>query len=388
MLIDFFFLLKQNKIPVTITEWLTYMEALSKGLHNCRFNDFYFLTRALLVKNECYFDAFDQCFAQYFRDVEGSLTIDEEFLKWLENPRNQKYLSPEELEFLKHLNVEELRRLLEERLKEQKERHDGGDKWIGTGGTSPFGVRGAHPTGISFGDRRGSGTAMKYALERRYQNYRHDLTLDIRQIQMALKKLRLFKRVGVPDELCLEDTIDETCKNAGELELIFHPERKNRVKVLLLMDTGGSMDPYSDLVNQLFSAAHSLKFFKDFQYFYFHNCVYQYVYKDMAQLNSTMVATADLMQKYDKNYKLIIVGDANMHPAELMEPGGAIYFYPVDTDETPGIVWLTRLRDHFKKAVWINPAGHSGWTINTISRIFPMFQLTINDLEEAVKALI
>jgi hypothetical protein len=364
------------------------MEALSKGLHNCSFYDFYFLTRALLVKNECYFDAFDQCFAQYFRDVEGTLTIDEEFLKWLENPRNQRYLTPEELEFLKHLNVEELRKLLEERLREQKERHDAGDKWVGTGGTSPFGVRGAHPTGISFGDRRGGGTAMKYALERRYQNYRNDLTLDIRQIQMALKKLRLFKRIGVPDELDLEETIDETCKNAGELELIFRPERKNRVKVLLLMDTGGSMEPYADLVNQLFSAAYSLRFFRDFQYFFFHNCIYQYVYKDMLKLESTKVATADLMQKYDKSYKLIIVGDANMHPAELVEPGGQIYYYTLDTDDTPGIVWLSRLRNHFKKGVWINPTGYSGWTINTISRIFPMYRLTINDLEEAVKSLI
>ncbi|MEM3594166.1 MAG: VWA domain-containing protein [Candidatus Jordarchaeaceae archaeon] len=358
------------------------------GLHNCNFDDFYFLTRALLVKNECHFDAFDQCFAQYFKDVEKLLTIDEEFLKWLENPINQKYLTPEELEFLKHLSLEELRKLFEERLRKQKERHDGGDTWIGTGGTSPFGIHGAHPTGISLGERRGIGMAMKHALERRYQNYRHDLTLDIRQIQMALKKLRLLKRFGVPNELDLETTIDETCKNAGELELVFRPERKNRVKILLLMDTGGSMEPYAHLVNQLFSAAYSLKFFKDFQYFYFHNCIYQYVYKDITKAEETKVATADLMQKYDKDYKLIIVGDANMHPAELVEPGGAIYYYSRITDRTPGIIWLARLRNHFKKSVWINPTGYSGWTINMISRIFPMFRLTINGLEEAVKALL
>ena len=387
MLIDFFFLLREKKVPVTITEWLTYMEALSKGLHNCSFYDFYYLTRALLVKNECYFDAFDQCFAHYFKDVELTLTIDEKFLEWLENPLNQKYLLPEELEFLKHLDLEELRRLLEERLREQTERHDRGDRWIGTGGTSPFGIRGAHPTGISFGDRRMGGMAMKYALERRYRNYRHDMTLDIRQIQMALKKLRLLKRIGVPDELDLEETIDETCKNAGELELIFRPERKNRVKVILLMDAGGSMEPYAHLVNQLFSAAYSLKFFRDFQYFFFHNCVYQFIYEDMMNTESTKFPTADLMRKYDKNYKLIIVGDAHMHPAELVEPGGAIYYY-ADPDGTPGIVWLKRLQDHFRKSVWINPSRYSGWTRDKISKIFPMFQLTINGLEEAVKALL
>ena len=387
MLIDFFFLLREKKVPVTITEWLTYMEALSKGLHNCSFYDFYFLTRALLVKNECYFDAFDQCFAHYFKDVELTLTIDEKFLEWLENPVNQRYLLPEELEFLKHLDLEELRRLLEERLREQTERHDRGDRWIGTGGTSPFGIRGAHPTGISFGDRRMGGMAIKYALERRYRNYRHDMTLDIRQIQMALKKLRLLKRIGVPDELDLEETIDETCKNAGELELIFRPERKNRVKVILLMDAGGSMEPYAHLVNQLFSAAYSLKFFRDFQYFFFHNCVYQFIYEDMMNTESTKFPTADLMRKYDKNYKLIIVGDAHMHPAELVEPGGAIYYY-ADPDGTPGIVWLKRLQDHFRKSVWINPSRYSGWTRDKISKIFPMFQLTINGLEEAVKALL
>lgn len=387
MLIDFFYLLREKKVPVTITEWLTYMEALSKGLHNCSFYDFYFLTRALLVKNECYFDAFDQCFAHFFKDVEFTLKIDEKFLEWLENPLNQKYLLPEELEFLEHLDLEELRRLLEERLREQTERHDGGDKWIGTGGTSPFGVRGAHPTGISFGDRRMGGMAMKYALERRYRNYRHDLTLDIRQIQMALKKLRVLKRIGVPEELDLEETIDETCKNAGELELIFRPERKNRLKILLLMDAGGSMEPYAHLVNQLFSAAYSLKFFKDFQYFFFHNCIYQYIYEDIVQSEKTKFPTADLMRKYDKNYKLIIVGDAHMHPAELVEPGGAIYYY-ADPDGTPGIVWLQRLRDHFRKSVWINPTRYSGWTIDMISRIFSMFQLTINGIEEAVKALL
>jgi uncharacterized protein with von Willebrand factor type A (vWA) domain len=363
------------------------MKALSLGLHNCSFDDFYFLTRALLVKNECHFDAFDQCFAEFFKDVDKMLTIDEQFLRWLENPLNHKYLLPEELELLKCLDLKELRHLFEERLREQKERHDGGDKWIGTGGTSPFGIRGSHPTGISLADRREGGIAMKYAMERRYQNYRHDMTLDIRQIQVALKKLRMLKRMGAAEELDLDQTIDETCKNAGELELIFRPERRNRVKVLLLMDAGGSMEPYAHLVNQLFSAAYSLKFFKDFQYFYFHNCVYQFVYRNMLLRESTKFPTADLMHKYDRDYKLIIVGDAYMHPSELVDPGGAIYYYS-DPDATPGIVWLIRLRDHFRKSVWLNPTSHSGWTIKEISKIFPMFPLTINGIEEAVKTLI
>jgi len=384
MFLEFFNLLKEKKVPVTITEYLTFIKALP--LADCSLDNLYYLARALLVKSEGYFDIFDQCFAYYFKNIDVKFTIDDNILEWLMNPENMKYLSPEEIEMLKSLDLEELKRLFEERLKEQDERHDGGNKWVGTGGTSPFGDMGYHPSGLSFGNKHRMGKAMKLAMARRYKNYRHDLTLDIRQIQVALKKLRRLKRIGCEDELDLDETIDTTCRNAGDLELIFRPPRKNNVRVLLLMDAGGSMDPYADVCNQLFSAAYNVKFFKDFKYFYFHNCIYQYLYKDMYQSQKEAVATQDVLRKYDKKYKLIILGDAHMSGSELLESGGSMYYN--DPDMVPGIVWLKRLRDHFDKAVWLNPTSYSGFTKQQIAKIFPMFPLTIDGLEDAVRKLV
>jgi len=384
MFLDFFLLLKKYKIPVTITEYLSFLKALP--LADCDLTNFYYLARAFLVKNEGYFDIYDQCFYNYFKDVPMALTIDETILEWLMNPKNRRYLTPEEIAMLKALDLDELKRLFEQRLREQKERHDGGNKWIGTGGTSPFGRGGYHPTGISLGLTHNSGTAIKLAVQRRYQNYRHDLVLDIRQIQMALKKLRRLKREGREDELDLDETIDKTCKNCGDIELVFRPERKNNIRVILLMDAGGSMDPYAATCSQLFSAAYNVKFFRDFKYFYFHNCIYTYLYKDIEQTNKSKIPTQDIIRKYDKHYKLIIVGDAMMHPDELMAPGGSMYYS--DPDGIPGIVWLKRLGEHFKKAVWLNPAHYGGYTANQIEKIFPMFPLTIDGLEEAIKKLI
>ncbi len=384
MFLDFFLLLRKHKVPVTITEYLTFLKALP--LVDCDLTNFYYLARAFLVKNEGYFDIYDQCFANYFKDVPMTLTIDESILEWLMNPKNRKYLTEEELALLKSLDLEELKRLFEQRLREQKERHDGGDKWIGTGGTSPFGREGVHPTGISLGLYHNSGTAVKLAFQRRYQNYRHDIALNIRQIQMALKKLRRFKREGLEEELDIDETIDETCKNCGDIELIFRPERKNRVKILLLMDAGGSMDPYANTCSQLFSAAYNVKFFKDFKYYYFHNCVYTYLYKSIEQTEKSKIATQDIMRKYDKHYKLIFVGDAMMHPDELLARNGSMYYN--DPDGVPAILWLKRLRDHFEKAVWLNPANYGGFTRQQIEKLFPMFPLTIDGLEEAIRKLI
>ena len=384
MFLDFFYLLKDKKVPVTITEYLTFIKALP--LAECSLDNLYYLARALLVKSEGYFDIFDQCFAYYFKDVDVKFTIDDDILEWLMNPENMKYLTEEEIKMLKALDLEELKRLFEERLKEQDERHDGGNKWIGTGGTSPFGDWGFHPSGISFGNKHRLGKAMKIAMARRYQNYRYDVTLDIRQIQVALKKLRRLKRIGCPDELDLDETIDQTCRNAGDLELIFRPERKNNVRVLLLMDAGGSMDPYADLCNQLFSAAYNVKFFKDFKYFYFHNCIYQYLYKDMFQSEKSKIATQDIMRKYDKNYKLIVLGDAMMASSELLESGGSMYYN--DPDGIPGIVWLKRLRDHYEKSVWLNPTRYAGFSKQQVEKLYPMFPLTIEGLEDAIRKLV
>ena len=384
MFLDFFHLLKEKKVPVTITEYLTFIKALP--LADCSLDNLYYLARALLVKSEGYFDIFDQCFAYYFKNVDVKFTIDDNILEWLMNPENLKYLSEKEIEMLKSLDLEELKRLFLERLQEQDDRHDGGNKWIGTGGTSPFGDWGFHPTGILFGDKHRQGKALKLAMARRYKNYRNDLTLDIRQIQMALKKLRRLKRIGCEDELDLDETIDTTCRNAGDLELIFRPPRKNNVRVLLIMDAGGSMDPYAETCNQLFSAAYNVKFFKDFKYFYFHNCIYQYLYKDMWQSAKESIATQDVMRKYDKKYKLIILGDAHMAGSELLEPGGSMYYN--DPDSVPGIVWLKRLRDHYEKAVWLNPTSYGGFTKQQIAKIFPMFPLTLDGLEDAIRKLV
>ncbi|MHA1270767.1 MAG: vWA domain-containing protein [Candidatus Helarchaeota archaeon] len=365
---------------------MSLLEALEMNLENCKLDNFYFIARSLLIKDIIYYDEYDRVFLKYFQGITLPPTIRDEILKWLENSRKLN-LTKEQLEKLKKLGLAELLKMFEERLKEQDERHDGGNRWIGTGGTSPFGKDGAHPTGLSFSNRHGSGTAIKLAVQRMYRNYRNDVRLDIRQIQMALKKLRRFKRTGIEEELDIDETIDKTCKNAGELEICMRPPRKNRIKVLLMMDAGGSMDPYVDVVNRLFSAAHSLRFFKDFKYYYFHNCIYKMSYKDMDQ-NET-IDSHDILRKYDKEYKLILVGDAYMNSTELLSSGGSLYYN--DTDGVAGIVWLNRFKQHFRKAVWLNPMNSNMWggyTVRVIRSIFPMFPLTIEGIENAVKELI
>lgn len=356
------------------------------GLENCSVKDFYYLARSILIKDIVYYDEYDKVFLKYFKGAEIPLEIKDEILKWLENAKKLE-LTPELLAQMKKLGLEELLELFEETLKEQKERHDGGDRWIGTGGKSPFGLNGANPAGISFSSRHGSGTAIKIAMQRYYQNYRKDIKLDIRQIQMALKKLRRFKRHGIDDELDLDETVDKTCKNGGFLEICMRPPRKNRIKILLLMDAGGSMDPYIEVVNRLFSAAFSLRFFKDFKYYFFHNCIYQLIYKNIQQNDA--IEMRDVLRKCDEHYKLIIVGDAYMAPSELLDRGGSIYYN--DRDGTPGIAWLRRLKDHFHKAVWINPMNSNNWggyTVRVIRSIYPMYPLTLEGLEDAIKKLL
>ncbi|MBW1713729.1 MAG: VWA domain-containing protein, partial [Deltaproteobacteria bacterium] len=350
-------------------------------------NVFYYLARALLVKSETYYDQYDQAFSACFGKIKTRPEITDEVLEWLQDPLNRLSLDPEELERLQRMDLDELRRLFEERLREQTERHDGGGRWIGTGGTSPFGHSGAHPAGIRIGGPGGGGRAIQVAAERRFRNYRTDVTLDVRQIKVALKRLRHFQRTGPEDELDLEATIDETCKNAGEIELIFGRARKNTVKVCLMMDSGGSMTPFAHLVNRLFSAAHQMAHFKDLKYFYFHNCIYQDLYADI--YNSKSMPTAQVLANLDSDYKLILVGDAHMSPSELFSKGGAIdYYYH---NEQPGIEWLQRTADHFRYAVWLNPITRRQlWvhpTIKAVGRIFPMFEMTVDGLEEAVKAL-
>lgn len=386
MFIDFFYILRKHKLPVSVTEWMTLMEALAGGYINS-LDDFYFLARAILVKSESYFDHYDVAFQEYFTGIETPAEILEQVLKWLINPLERLPLSDEERAKFDQMKFDKLLKELEKRLKEQNEQHDGGGYWIGRGGHSPFGHSGYHPAGIRIGGQGGGRGAIQIAAERRFQNYRSDLTLDTRQIKIALRGLRQLTRTGEEDELNLEETIQATANNAGDLEFVWERSRKNTVKVLLLMDVGGSMEPYAQLCSQLFSAAHSSNHFKDFQYYYFHNCIYDNLYKDIER-NET-VSIDHLLGILEQDYKVLLVGDARMAPYELIERWGAIDYY--ERNEIPGIVRLQRIYEHFTHAVWLNPEEPRYWihpTIRATGKIFPMYPLTLDGLGEAVKKLV
>jgi hypothetical protein len=395
MFVDYFYILRRKGVPVSIKEFMSFIEALYNGHFQSSLNHLYHIGRAFLVKSEAYFDAYDLAFNEYFG---GIVTEDIELDKvmgWLENPLNRlPKMSPEELmEFQKQLeefkrthDLEEMMRQFRERLKEQNERHDGGHKWVGTGGYSPFGAYGYHPGGIRAGGESWMQSASKVAAERRYRNYRNDIILDVRQTKMALKKLRELKREGATEELDIEETIDKTAKEGGEIELVFNRSRENSVRIILLMDTGGSMLPYTELCEKLFSAATQANHFKEFRYFFFHNCIYQDIYEDLA--NYKNVPTEKLFSLFNKNYKLILVGDARMAYSELFDVNGCIDYF--STNDKPGLEWLSRIRDHFPHSVWLNPTHRNFWghyTVDTIGKIFPMYELTIDGLKDAIKAL-
>jgi hypothetical protein len=288
---------------------------------------------------------------------------------------------------LQKMDLDQLLRELEKRLREQTGQHNGGSYWIGTGGTSPFGHSGTHPSGIRIGGESGGRRAVQVAAERRFRNYRSDLTLDVRQTKLALRRLRQFSRIGLEDELDLPNTIDATCRNSGELELKWRRRRKNTVKVLLLMDAGGSMEPLAQLCSQLFSAARSSTHFKDLQYYYFHNCIYGRLYRDIERQD--VVSTEHLLRTLEPDYKVILVGDARMSPYELTERYGAISYY--EQNEIPGFVWLKRFSEHFTHAVWLNPESHNYWydySTRAIAKLFPMYPLTLEGLEQAVRKLV
>lgn len=389
MLVEFLYELRKRKLPVTTHEWNALMEALALGLHDSSLDGFYHLARAICCKDVAHFDAFDEAFLAYFKDVERmAADVTEQLLDWLRNPKLLENLTPEQLRMLQALDLDKLRELYEQRLKEQKERHDGGNKWIGTGGTSPLGSKGKHPTGLKVGeDAHGGRSAMQLANERRFRGYRRDIVLDVRQIDVALRRLRELGREGAAEELDLDATVDETCRNAGELELVFHPPKRNRVKLLLLMDVGGSMDPYAHLCERLFTAASRSGRFARFRHYYFHNCIYEAVYEDAAFRHE--VPVSELISHSDRDEKLVVVGDALMHPSELLDAGGALYFYRYNP--TSGLEWLRRLEDYFHRAVWLNPEPEKYWrrsTIEVIASVFPMYALTLDGLDRAVRYLI
>jgi hypothetical protein len=392
MFLDLFYGLRGAGVPVSIHEWRTLLAALEANLHGSSLLRFYHLARACLIKSEAHFDAYDRVFAQVFRGVEGAFgdEVTEQILEWLRDPKNFPNLSPEELAKLERLTSDELMRRFLETLAEQDGRHDGGDRWVGTGGRSPYGHGGQHPTGIRVGGKGGGRSAMKVAEERRFQDYRTDMRLDARQMRVAFRRLRHLTRMGPATELDLDETIDATCRNAGEIELLFRAPRRNNVRLLLLMDVGGTMDPYYRPVSELLTALHDERSLRALETYYFHNCVYDAVYTQARLRRADAVPTADVLHRLDSRWKVLIVGDAAMHPAELMEAYGGID--PRMTTPTPGIVWLQRLAAHFHRVAWINPEPTEAWdsyhTARVIRRLFPMFHLSVDGLTDAVTALV
>jgi uncharacterized protein with von Willebrand factor type A (vWA) domain len=390
MFLDLFYELRDEGVPVGLQEWMTLMEALEKGLHGSNLRRFYHLSRACLVKSETYFDAFDRAFLRVFEGVEGALDIEAEVMDWLQDPKEFEGLTDEQRAMLERLSGDELLQKFLETLAEQTERHDGGGRWIGTGGHSPYGHGGEHPTGIRVGGAGRNRSAMKVIGERRYRDYRTDQTLDLRQTKVALRRLRQLTRAGPDIELDLDETIDETCRNAGEIELVFRPERKNDVRLLLLMDVGGTMEPYYEPVSRLLTALYEERGLREFKAYYFHNCPYELLGRSARLLRKDALPTGDLMRLFNPRWKVMIVGDAAMHPSELLERHGNIN--PQRSTETRGIAWLHRIADYFDRCVWVNPDAPGMWndtyTCRIVQRLFPMFHLSPDGLADAVGALI
>ena len=385
MFVPFIYALRARGVPVGTQEAVSLGQALAAGLHESSLDGFYEVSRAILVHDEKHLDDFDQAFATHFQGAEeAGLALEKELLDWLEDAKDRvRELTEEERAMLERYDLDELRELFEKRLAEQDERHDGGNKWVGTGGTSPFGHSGAARPGIRVGGAGGNRSAVQVAGERRYRGYRDDMTLDIRQMAVALRKLRALVREGAEDELDLDETIRQTAQNAGELEIVLRPPRKTNTRVILLMDVGGSMDPYANLVSRLFTAAKKSSHFRELRCLYFHNCVYGKVYEDASFKQPIRVR--DLLADCGPHYKLVVVGDALMAPYELLQAGGSLAYE--EEDRVEGIVWLMTLEDHFERAVWLNPEPERYWHGNTIEyvrKVYEMFPLTLEGLGSAV----
>jgi hypothetical protein len=386
----FFTELRQAKVPVSLKEYLVLLEALEKDVIPPLTDDFYYLARATLVKDERHIDRFDQVFGHVFKGAEFThealdALIPAEWLKAL----TEKYLTEEEKAQIEAAGGwDKLMETLAERLKEQKERHEGGDKWIGSGGTSPFGNNGYNPEGIRIGQDKGRhGRAVKVWDKREYKNLDDQVELGTRNIKVALRRLRKFARQGAPDELDLDGTIKETARQ-GYLDIVMRPERRNTIKVLIFFDIGGSMDPHIKMCEELFSAARTE--FKHLEYFYFHNCLYETVWKDNRRRNTEKINTWEVLHKYPHDYKVVFVGDATMSPYEVTYPGGSVEHW----NEEPGAVWLDRVKDIYESMVWLNPTPKQHWdhtpSVGLIREIIGperMFPLTLTGLDGAMREL-
>jgi uncharacterized protein with von Willebrand factor type A (vWA) domain len=389
VLSGFFVKLKDHKIPVSIKEWLTLLEAMQKDVISPSIQEFYYLSRIALVKDEQNFDKFDRAFGEYFKGIESIAGVGLDVpLEWLLK-QAELNLSPEEKAMIEALGGwEKLMETLKKRLEEQKGRHQGGNKWIGTAGTSPFGAYGYNPEGVRIGqDSSRNRSAVKVWDQREYRNLDGSAELGTRNIKIALRRLRKFAREGAPDELDLDTTIDKTARNAGWLDLHMRPERHNTVKVLMFLDIGGSMDDHIKLCEELFSASKTE--FKHLEYFYFHNCLYDYVWKDNRRRHSERTRSFDIMHKYAHDYKLVFVGDASMSPYEILQPGGSIEY----SNDEAGAVWLKRMLEVYPKAAWLNPEPEEIWpyrqSIGILREIMGgrMYPTTIEGLERAMRAL-
>lgn len=396
MLIDFFFTLRAARLPVSVTEYLALLEALQAGVVGPGIDgkgpagdmeDFYHLARTVLVKDEKHFDRFDRAFSAYFQGVqmltEKLHEVPEDWLRKM----LERELTPEQRAALQALGWDELMKTLKERLEEQKGRHEGGNKWIGTGGTSPFGNGGVNPQGVRIGGTGGGRSAVKVWEQRAYRDYDDTLELGTRNIKVALRRLRRFARQGAADQFDLDGTISSTAANAGWLDIRMQPERRNNVKLLLLMDVGGTMDDHVARVEELFSAVKSE--FKHLEFFYFHNCVYDFVWKHNRRRFAEKIDTWDLMRRYGRDYRLVFVGDATMSPYEITQPGGSVEYH----NEEAGAEWLQRLTHHFAHHAWINPEPQGVWgyrqSIGLVQQMMSgrMYPLSLKGLEDAMRLL-
>src|SRR5690349_6060665 len=389
MLVDFFLHLKAAKLPVSTREFLTLLEALEQNVVSNSIDDFYFLARTCLVKDEALYDRFNLAFGAYFHGVEGVFDIRAEIPEEWIRKAIEGTLTEEEKALVKALGGwDRLMETLKQRLEEQRGRHQGGSKWIGTAGTSPFGAYGYNPEGIRIGQQSGrSRSAVKVWDERSFANLDDSVELNTRNIKIALRRLRRFAREGVPEELDLDATIEGTARNAGWLDLHLVPERRNRVKVLLFLDVGGSMDPHVELCEELFSAAKSE--FRHLTHFYFHNCIYDYVWRDNARRRDERFGTLELLRTYAPDWKVIFVGDAAMNPYELTQPGGSVEY----ANDEAGIVWLARIFEHFRRVAWWNPEPARSWEYTRSTQIIlaklgpRMFPLTLSGIAQGIDAL-
>jgi len=398
MFTHFFYLLRGYGVPVTLTEWLALMQALARGLASSSLSEFYLLARCVLVKSEAFFDQYDQAFQAAFGGIETPDEIAQEVWEWLNDPLPPLFLTdPERAQLAAALQVfdlEELKALFEERMREQQEAHHGGSHWIGTGGTSPFGHSGFHPGGIRIGGESLNRQAIKVAGERRYRGYRTDATLDMRQFEMAFRRLRQLTSQDdrPPDELDLDETISATAARGGMLDLQWRRSRRNNARLALLMDAGGSMHAHLTVCNRLFTAVKRSTHLRDLRIYYFHNCVYDQLYLDALCHPRNSIPTAEAMHELSSDYRLILVGDAAMAPSELLFADGIIWWG--HTNAEPGIDWLRRLNRHFSHSVWLNPLREVHWpttygaeTIELVRSVFPMFELTLDGLTAAMRRL-